>query len=93
MRAWAAELHTTELTRALLDATVQLTPLAPPQRALGRLFVLATLSTVPDHLHELLAPGERRLEEQEGLLDVAGKSGPDGCVAFADTRAQMRRDV
>lgn len=75
MRAWAAELHTTELTRALLDATVQLTPLAPPQRALGRLFVLATLSTVPDHLHELLAPGERRLEEHLAAQAVLGPLG------------------
>lgn len=60
---WAKELQVTDLTRMLLDATVGLTELEDPQRSLGRAFVLATLSTIDDDLHELLAPTESRIEE------------------------------
>jgi uncharacterized protein (DUF2236 family) len=95
MRAWTDELVITDLTRALIDATVQLTPLPAPQRAVARLFVLATLSTVPDHLHELLAPGERRLEErvaaqavQGPLALLQGLFGRGDSVAVAHRRAQ-----
>lgn len=63
MQRWTAELHATDLTRKLLDAAVQLHDVPSPQRSLIRLFVLATLATIPDEWHELLAPGESRLEE------------------------------
>lgn len=63
MHAWTGELFATDMTRVLLDATVQLTYVPMPQRALLRLFVLATLATIPDEWHDLLAPNERRIEE------------------------------
>lgn len=63
MRAWTAELVITPLTRQLIDATVELTHVPTPQRTAIRPFVLATLSTVPDEWHELLAPGGNRIEE------------------------------
>jgi uncharacterized protein (DUF2236 family) len=63
MSGWTAELSTTRRTRLLLDAAVQLGEVPPAQRAAIRPFVLATLATVPDEWHELLAPGERRVEE------------------------------
>lgn len=63
MQAWTAELHATDLTRKLLDAAVQLNDVPSPQRSIIRVFVLATLATVPDEWHELLAPGESRIEE------------------------------
>jgi hypothetical protein len=94
MRAWTDELVITELTRALIDGTVQLTALPGPQRAIARLFVLATLSTVPDHLHELLAPTERRVEEhlaaqavQGPLALLQGLFGRSDSLAVAHRRA------
>jgi uncharacterized protein (DUF2236 family) len=63
MSRWVDELSVTERTRALIDATVRLTEVPAPQRAVLRTFVLATLATVPDDLHELLAPQESRIEE------------------------------
>lgn len=63
MDGWTDELFVTDLTRKLLDATVQLTQLSPRLRAVVRPFMLATLATIPDEWHELLAPGERRIEE------------------------------
>lgn len=63
MHAWTDELFTTPRTRSLIDATVQLSEVPAPQRAALRPFVLATLATVPDDWHELLAPGQNRLEE------------------------------
>lgn len=63
MRAWTGELSVTGLTRQLLDATVSLAEVPMPQRAALRPFVLATLSTIPRRLHELIAPGANRLEE------------------------------
>ena len=63
MHEWADELSVTELTRQLLDATVQLTEVPMPQRAALRPFVLATLSTIPRPFHDLIAPGASRLEE------------------------------
>lgn len=63
MRRWTDELSTTRRTRKLLDGAVQLDELPAAQRAMFRPFVLATLATLPDPLHELLAPRERRAEE------------------------------
>ena len=93
MSAWASELFVTDLTRKLIDATVQLDQLEMPQRALLRLFVLATLSTVPDEFHALLAPDERRVEElvaaevvqwPMGLLQAV--FGPNDVVGIARAR-------
>lgn len=63
MSAWTAELSITERTRVLIDATVSMAGLPPRQRTAARLFVLATLATVPDEWHELLAPKESRIDE------------------------------
>jgi len=63
MRAWAGELSVTDHTRGLLDAALQLKGVPTPQRSAIRPFVLATLATVPDDLHDLLAPEQNRLEE------------------------------
>lgn len=63
MGRWTSELFVTDRTRVLLDAAVQLGELPPRPRAAIRPFVLATLATVPDECHELLAPTERRIEE------------------------------
>jgi uncharacterized protein (DUF2236 family) len=63
MGRFTGELFATARTRSLLDAAVQLGELPPRQRAAVRPFVLAVLATVPDEWHELLAPGERRVEE------------------------------
>jgi uncharacterized protein (DUF2236 family) len=63
MGRWTDELHATRRSRLLLDAAVQLGSVPPAQRAAIRPFVLATLATVPDEWHELLAPTERRVEE------------------------------
>lgn len=95
MRAWADELLITDFTRTLLDGTVQLRQLPGPQRTVVRLFVLAVLSTVPDHLHVLLAPGERRIEEfvaaqaiQGPMALVQGLFGPSDSIAIATRRAK-----
>jgi uncharacterized protein (DUF2236 family) len=64
MHEWTAELTITERTRTLIDATVDLTNVAPRPRAALRLVVLATLSTIPDEWHDLLAPNGNRLEER-----------------------------
>ena len=94
MAAWADELHVTPLTRALIDATVQLTALPDPQRRIARVFVLATLSTVPGRLHDLLAPTESRLEElaaaqavQLPLALLQGVLGPSDAISVARRRA------
>ena len=63
MRAWTRELVVTEHTRKLIDAAVQLKGVPTAQRTAIRPFVLATLATVPGELHDLLAPGQSRLEE------------------------------
>lgn len=63
MDDWTDELFVTDLTRTLLDATVQLSGVPSAQRRLIRPFMLATLATIPDAWHELLAPGQGRLEE------------------------------
>jgi uncharacterized protein (DUF2236 family) len=63
MRCWTEELYATDLTRRLLDGAVRLGEVPNPQRSLIRPFILATLATVPDEWHELLAPDESRLEE------------------------------
>jgi uncharacterized protein (DUF2236 family) len=94
MKKWAGELLITDFTRTLIDASVQLTPIPQPQRSLVRLFVLATLSTVPDHLHELLAPNERRIDEhlaaqavQGPLALLQGLFGVSESVSIAKRRA------
>lgn len=96
MHAWRDELVVTELTRRLIDATIELTDLPAPQRAAIRPFVLATLATIPDEWHELLAPGQSRIEEQLAaqvvqtplaLLQVL--FGPSQAVDAA--RARVRR--
>lgn len=63
MRSWVDELYVTPMTRTIIDATVQLSALPTPQRSIARPFVLAAIATVPDYLHDLLAPDESRLEE------------------------------
>ncbi len=63
MQDRTSELYATDLTRRLLDDTVQLTGVPSPQRSIIRVFLLATLATIPDEWHELLAPGENRFEE------------------------------
>lgn len=96
MHAWRDELVVTELTRRLIDATIELTDLPAPQRAAIRPFVLARLATIPDEWHELLAPGQSRIEEQLAaqvvqtplaLLQVL--FGPSQAVDAA--RARVRR--
>ena len=63
MQAWTGELFVTPHTRRLLDATIDLEGLPPAARAAVRPFLLATLATIPDEWHDLLAPGRNRLEE------------------------------
>ena len=64
MDAWTAELSVSKLTRQLLDATVQLEGIDEPARGIARPFVLATLSTMPDASHDLVAPGSNRVVER-----------------------------
>lgn len=64
MDTWTAELSLSPLTRALLDATVNLDGLDGAARSMGRPFILATLSTLPDEWHELVAPGSSRVAER-----------------------------
>lgn len=85
MDAWVPELEITELTRALIDGTVQLTGLDDPVRRLARLAILAALWTMPDDLHDLVAPDGSRAEEflasqlvqgpMAALQAVLGQSG------------------
>jgi uncharacterized protein (DUF2236 family) len=63
MRTWTSDLRITTHTRRLLDAAVSLKGLPTAQRAALRPLILATLATVPDELHDLLAPGSSRFEE------------------------------
>ncbi len=64
MRAWDDELSVNRLTRALLDGTVGLSTVGGTTHHVGRAFVLATLSTLTDHTHDLIAPGSNRLVER-----------------------------
>jgi len=64
MRAWTDELAVSRLTRALLDGTVGLVTVDGPAHHVGRAFVLATLSTIPDDWHDLVAPDSNRLMER-----------------------------
>lgn len=64
MDRWTAELSVSRLTRRLLDATVGLEAMDERTRAAARPFMLATLSTMPDEWHDLVAPGSNRLVEQ-----------------------------
>lgn len=98
MRRWTDELFVTGLTRRILDAAVQLRQVPPPQRNLVRPFVLATLATVPDELHALLAPRSRRLEEhlaaqvvQTPLAALTLLFGRSPAVDVAHARVAARR--
>jgi uncharacterized protein (DUF2236 family) len=98
MRAWADELSVTALTRRLLDATVHLSEVPAPQRAVVRPFVLATLATIPQPFHELIAPGGNRLEEhvaaqavQVPLAALQVLFGPSPAVDVARRRAATSR--
>jgi hypothetical protein len=73
MDDWAGELGVSRLTRALLDATVRLEGLGDRVRQVGRPFMLATLSTIPDPCHEILAPDSNRTLE---LLAAEGVQYP-----------------
>ena len=64
MDAWTAELSVSRLTRRLLDATVRLDGLDETARSIGRPFMLATLSTMPDPWHDMVAPGSNRIVER-----------------------------
>jgi uncharacterized protein (DUF2236 family) len=63
MERWTGELSVSRLTRRLLDAAVRLEGVGDPARSIARPFVLATLSTLPDAAHDLIAPGSDRLVE------------------------------
>lgn len=63
MAEWTDQLFVTPHTRKLLDATVRLDGVPPAPRAAVRPFLLATLATIPDEWHDLLAPDQNRLEE------------------------------
>jgi hypothetical protein len=97
MRTWTGELQITEHTRRLLDAAVRLTGLPAGQRAAIRPLVLATLATVPDGLHDLLAPHSNRLEEQVAaqamqtpLALFSLLLGPSPALAVAHARVAAR---
>jgi uncharacterized protein (DUF2236 family) len=64
MDAWTDELSVSRLTRRLLDATVGLEGADERVRSIAQPFMLATLSTMPDEWHELVAPGANRVVEQ-----------------------------
>lgn len=64
MDGWTAELSVSNLTRRLLDGTVQLEGASEQVRRIARPFMLATLSTMPDAWHDLVAPGSNRLVER-----------------------------
>lgn len=70
MRAWNDELRVTPLTRMLIDATIGLTEIPATQRAALRPLVLATLSTIPEPAHRLLAPHGNRWEEHLAALGL-----------------------
>lgn len=67
---WTDELSVSPLTRTLLDATVGLETLGEPARAVARPFMLATLATMPDEWHDLVAPGSNRLVEHAAAAAV-----------------------
>lgn len=64
MDAWTDELSVSRLTRRLLDATVGLEGADERVRRVAQPFMLATLSTMPDEWHDLVAPGSNRVVEQ-----------------------------
>ena len=64
MDSWTDELSVSPLTRRLLDGTVQLEGLEDPARGVARPFMLATLSTMPDEWHDLVAPDSNRMAER-----------------------------
>lgn len=63
MDRWTDELSVSRLTRRLLDATVGLEGADERVRSVGRPFMLATLSTMRDEHHDLVAPGSNRVVE------------------------------
>jgi uncharacterized protein (DUF2236 family) len=64
MDAWTDELSVSKLTRRLLDTTVGLEGADDRVRAIAQPFMLATLSTMSDQHHELIAPRSSRVIEQ-----------------------------
>ncbi|MCB0974516.1 MAG: DUF2236 domain-containing protein [Actinobacteria bacterium] len=64
MQRFTPELSLSRLTRALIDAAVTLDTMPEAARQMARVFVLATLSTMPDEWHDLIAPGSSRLQER-----------------------------
>jgi uncharacterized protein (DUF2236 family) len=93
MHEWTGELLITERTRELIDATVRLTGVPSTPRALLRPLLLATLSTIPDDWHQLLAPDGNRLEErlaaevvQLPLALLHAAFGPSSGVEIARAR-------
>ena len=97
MHAWVDELSVTALTRQLLDATVQLSEIPAPQRALVRPFMLATLSTIPQPFHGMIAPEGNRLEEhlaaravQVPVAALQLAFGPSPAVDVARRRVAAR---
>lgn len=94
MHRWTDELSVSRLTRGLLDATVGLDGVPEPGRAIARPFMLATLSTVPDRWHDLIAPGANRIAEvvaaqtmQFPLATLQGVLGELPAVRTARRRA------
>jgi hypothetical protein len=63
MQGWTDELSLSRLTRRLLDDTVALNGVDERTRGMARPFILATLSTMPDAWHDLVAPGSNRIAE------------------------------
>jgi len=95
MRSWTDELVITDRTRKLLDATVQLSQVPAPQRSAIRPFMLATLASIPDEWHDLLAPGQSRVSEhiaaqavQSPLALLQLLYGPSPALAVATARAR-----
>ena len=64
MQRFTPELSLSKLTRALIDAAVTLDTMPEAARQVARVFVLATLSTMPDEWHDLVAPGSNRIQER-----------------------------
>lgn len=97
MDRWTGELSLSRLTRRLLDATVGLEALDDRARVAARPFMLATLSTVPDEWHELIAPRSNRLAEtlaaeavQYPLAALQGIVGELPAVRTARARVARR---
>lgn len=85
MAAYTPHLATTELSRALIARTLRLEMFDGLPRLAMRPFVLATLSTIPDELHDLLAPDQCRNTER---VVAAALQGPLGLAQAILGRGQ-----